>query len=93
MTGYLYPYQYWYNISRVGNVFNMLKLAHTHKAEGTESYSIFDPGYNINNTAIAHFSWNLADINRENAYDDFFKKYSQKTFTRENPQKLSAYDY
>jgi hypothetical protein len=80
MTGYLYPHQFWYNVSRWENVFKMVRLGQKDKAEGADSYSIFDPGYHFNNTALANFSWNPPDSIQGNTLEDFIENYSKKIF-------------
>ncbi len=80
MTGYTYPYQFYYNCSRLNNVFDMLVLGHKSNAEGASSYSIYDPAYNLDITALSNFAWNPPASNQEKALDDYIKSYTKKIF-------------
>jgi glycosyl hydrolase family 20 len=80
MTGYTYPYHFYYPISRLDNVYKMLSLGHKDKVEGASSYSIYDPAYHFENNALADFSWNPVDANQAKASEDFTKRYAKDVF-------------
>jgi hypothetical protein len=80
MTGYTYPYHYYYPISRLDNVYRMMALGHQGKAEGASSYSIYDPAYHFEISALADFSWNPVDPDRTKAINDFTGRFTKDVF-------------
>jgi hypothetical protein len=80
MTGYTYPYHYYYPISRLDNVYRMLALGHKDKVEGASSYSIWDPAYHFEVSALSDFSWNPVDPDKTKALEDFTGRFSKNIF-------------